>query len=202
MSQKYDDRAKLLIENNIREGEKLRWRGQPVYSPIYYFEEIRIILFGAVSLVWALYYGIDQLSIERFTQSNDILTPLVITGFVFIMPLILGIACLLAPLLQYFMFRKTYYAITDQRVFVLLPFSHDEVIPLEKKDMNALEKVLSFDGTAKFILKVHNDNGPKDGLEGEMTYFQEYSAYEDVLYGIKDVKDVGMLIGNIHHPSF
>ena len=174
-----------IVQNELREGEELRWSGQPLVGR-FVLKSLPIVLFGIPWTAFAVFWicGASGFKVPDFSEGGFAFFPLFGIPFVLI-----GLGMLSAPFWAARKARKTIYAVTNQRAIIFQGGRSVKVESFGRPNLNDISKRVRADGSGDLILERRvsvrhsRQNGSRESVK-EIGFF-----------GIERVDHVEDLIG-------
>jgi len=172
-------RLRMLVENELQEGEKVVWLGQPIPRR-FALGAIPIVLFGIPWTGFALFWmaGAAGFKIPDFKHGFD-LFPLFGIPFVLI-----GFGMLSAPFWMMRAARRTVYVITDRRAIILAGGFHTTVRSFDLARLGDLRRRQRPDGSGDLIFErslTYDSDGDRRSKDIGFLAIADVKGVEDLL---------------------
>lgn len=146
----FADDLHLAVQNELAEGERVFWTGQPIPSRLAR-KALPLVLFGIPWTAFALFWMWGATGFGKGLDKDAgpfMLFPLFGLPFVLI-----GLGMLTSPYWAARQARKTVYAVTDRRVFILSPtfFGSTKTRSFQPEDLDSLERTQHADGSGDLV---------------------------------------------------
>jgi hypothetical protein len=170
-----------LFQRELLPRERILWTGQPIPYALLNKGDIFLIPF---SFIW---FGIVLSSFrDMFKASSSMIFPSFLIPALF---LIVGFYMSIGRFIYlYLVKKKTYYAITDQRVLVLTNLFGKNLQAVYIKDLQNITKSENSNGNGTIIFGNQNNNSNQNS---GLSFFNSYNGVNVPTFSnIKDVKQV------------